>query len=78
VSYANLLERQRRNLIWISDALIDNNPLWLLRLPDVHAGNLNEILVELIAIFDTIPRPIYYEQIYNLLAEHNKLHLIGA
>lgn len=73
--YRKLNEAQRRRLIWVSDSLIDNNPLLLLRLPAVNgAESMRRLHAQLTG---AVTEPIgYLEQVYNLLRDNNLLHLI--
>ena len=73
--YRELNEIQRYRLIMVSDSIIDNNPLWLLRLPAVDSS---ESALRLHAqLTGAATAPIgYLEQVYNLLRDNNLLHLI--
>jgi hypothetical protein len=74
MNYADLMEQQRRRLVWISDAIVDDNPLWLLRLSSVRMEDVFPLHAQLKGLFTT--GPVYYEQVFNVLREHNLLSLI--
>ena len=74
--YKDLLEKERRRLIWVSDAIVDNNPLWLLRLPNVRMDDVMPLFEQLKALFVGMPKPVYYEQIFTALRDAELLCLL--
>jgi hypothetical protein len=74
MNYSDLLERDRRRLIWVADAIVDDNPLWLLRLPRVGVQDVLPLHTQLKALFTT--RPVYYEQVFNTLRDNKLLNLL--
>lgn len=74
MNYDQLTEKTRRRLIWVADSIVDNNPLWLLRLASVRLEDALPLHARLKGLFTT--RPVYYEQVYNTLRDNNMLALI--
>lgn len=74
MNYDQLNEKTRRRLIWVADSVVDNNPLWLLRLASVRLEDVLPLHARLNGLFTT--RPVYYEQVYNTLRDNNMLSLI--
>ncbi len=74
MKYEDLLEKQRRRLIWIADSIVDNNPLWLLRLSSVRMEDVFPLHAQLKGLFTTCP--VYYEQVFNALRDNNLMLLI--
>ena len=73
--YQNLLERERRRLIYIADSIVDDNPLLLMRLTTVRVGDALHLHKQLTTLIGGT-RPVYYEQVYNTLRDNNLLMLI--
>jgi len=73
MSYTGLLERERMRLIWVSDAIVDDNPLWLLRLPNVDKKEVHYLHTQLKAL---VTQPVFYEQIYTALRDAGYLFLL--
>ncbi len=74
--YKDLLEKERRRLIWVSDAVVDDNPLWLLRLPNVQMCDVLPLFRQLKELFVGTPKPVYYEQIFTALRDAELLCLL--
>jgi hypothetical protein len=76
--YKDLLDRERRRLIWIADSIVDNNPLWLLRLDAVRLEDVFPLHAQLKAMFTADERIVYYEQVFNSLRDNNMLRLLES
>jgi hypothetical protein len=74
MKYEDISERQRRQLIWIADSIVDNNPLCLLRLKSIRTEDVLPLHSRISGLFAT--RPVYYEQVFNALRDNNMLYLI--
>lgn len=66
--FSNLLEWQKRMVICLADALVDDDPLKLVRL--VGSERTLQVMGELKAVFEGEPRPAYLSQVYNKLEHH--------
>ena len=72
--YTDLLDHERRRLIWVADSVVDDNPLWLLRLPRVGVEDVQSLHRHLKTLFPV--RPVYYEQVFTALRDNNLLSLL--
>jgi len=75
-NYRDLLERERTRLIYVADAIVDKNPLWLLRLPGVGVNDVNPLFARLNAMFPPTTPVGYYEQVFDALRDNLMLHLL--